>query len=279
MAEIRADLLTNSIRALSLAGQWARAEELLNFATPAGEGERAVLAVAAAEVHVDQDFWRGTKDGSAYLARADAAVAEATRAGASSASVATVPASLRYDLDFQRLRHAYFTELAGPDGPRFGPDGRDPRVIDDLASRARQLRADAPDVGRRAAATFYAGLIEDNLRGDSAAGEALFAEALSAAEEAGDRLTESEALRHLGYLASESGDTDQARRQWARSTELRQWAGAVPYVLSQLLMMAGLARDTGDTAGARTLAREAGHWAHALDIGLLESQAASIAGE
>jgi tetratricopeptide (TPR) repeat protein len=277
MAEIRAGILAHTVRVLSLAGQWARAEELLNAVTSANDGERAVLAVAKAEVNVDQDFWCRTKGGPAALARADAAVANVTDAGASSAGVAGAPATLRYDLDFQILRHGYFTELIGPDGPRFGPDGRDTRVIDSLASRVRRLRADAPDVGRRAAATFYAGLIEDNLRGDPAAGEALFAEALSAAEQAGDVLTESEALRHLGYMASESGDTDQARRQWERSLELRQRAGAVPYVLAQFLLLAGLARDAGEEAGARAVAREAGRWAHALGSGLLESQAASIA--
>lgn len=88
----------------------------------------------------------------------------------------------------------------------------------------------------------------------------------------------SEALRHLGYHASEAGDAGQARQMWERSAEQRQRAGAVPYVLSQQLLLAGLARDTGDPDAARTVAREVGRWAHALGVTLLESQAAEIAG-
>ena len=102
---------------------------------------------------------------------------------------------------------------------------------------------------------FYGGLIEDNLRGDGAAARSAFAAALTAAEEAGEELTISEALRHLGYHASEAGDADQARQMWERSTQQRQRAGAVPYVLSQQLLLAGLAPDGGDPDTARCVAR------------------------
>jgi hypothetical protein len=183
-----------------------------------------------------------------------------------------------WDLDLIRLRHDYYTELIGPDGPRFGPEGRDARVAEDLAARAARLRQTAPDGGRAASATFFAGLIADNLRADPATAQDLFTEALTAAEQAGDALTESEALRHLGYWASQRGDTTRARQQWERSAELRQQAGAVPYVLSQYLLLAGLARDAGEQARARTLAEEAGRWARVLGIGLLEKQAAALAG-
>jgi hypothetical protein len=52
----------------------------------------------------------------------------------------------------------------------------------------------------------------------------------------------------------------------------------VPYVLSQQLLLAGLARDTGDEQGAAAVAREVGRWAGALGITLLQAQAAQIAG-
>ena len=105
----------------------------------------------------------------------------------------------------------------------------------------------------------------------------MFAAALTEAEKADDELTVSEALRHLGYHASEAGDAGQARQMWERSTELRQRAGTVPYVLSQQLLLAGLARDTGDQPGAAAVAREAGRWAGALGITLLQAEAAHIA--
>src|SRR5580704_9682203 len=125
--------------------------------------------------------------------------------------------SAGFDLELLRLRHDYATELFGPDdAPRFGPEGRDASVTGDLASRAARLVVTAPDRGRAAAAMFYGGLIEDNLRGDGAAARSAFAAALTAAEEAGEELTVSEALRHLGYHASEAGDADQARQMWER---------------------------------------------------------------
>jgi hypothetical protein len=189
--------------------------------------------------------------------------------------------SLDFDLELLRLKHDYAVMLFGPDdgAPRFGPEGREAGLIDGLAARAAALRASAPDTERAAAAMFYAGLIEDNLRGDSAAARAAFGCALSAAEEAGNDLTVSEALRHLGYHASEAGDASQARTMWERSTEQRQRAGAVPYVLSQQLLLAGLARDTGDPDAARAVAIEVRRWARALGITLLETQAAQIAGD
>jgi hypothetical protein len=262
MAEIPADRLADAARALMLAGRWAQAAGLLEAAVPAGDAERAVLAVADAEVAVDEDFWARTKRGAGAAERARLAVAG--------------DPALSFEAEFLTLKHDYAAELIGPDGPRFGPEGRDGRIIDDLASRALRLRDAAPDRRHAAAATFYAGLIEDNLRGDSAAGQSLFARALAEAERAGDDLVISEALRHLGYHAGEAGHADQARQMWERSTELRQRAGAVPYVLSQQLLLAGLALDTGDRDAARVLAGQVRGWARAVGIGLLESGAAGI---
>jgi hypothetical protein len=274
MAEIDVRPLTAAARALMLAGRWAQAAGLLEDVTEAGPADQAVLAVAQAEVATDSDFWCRTDLGSSALERACAAVGGAAVAGAPH------DPSLDFDLELLRLKHDYAVVLFGPDGgaPRFGPQGREAGLIDGLASRAAALRASAPDQERAAAAMFYAGLIEDNLRGDGEAARSAFGCALAAAEEAGDDLTVSEALRHLGYHASEAGDPGQARTMWERSAEQRQRAGAVPYVLSQQLLLAGLARDTGDPDAARTMAIEVGRWAHALGITLLESQAAQIAG-
>ncbi len=262
MAEIPASRLADAARALMLAGRWAQAAGLLEAAVPAGDAERAVLAVADAEVAVDEDFWVRTKRGASAAERARLAVAG--------------DPVLSFEAEFLTLKHDYAAELLGPDGPRFGPEGRDGRIIDDLAARAARLHDAAPDRRHAAAATFYAGLIEDNLRGDSAAARSLFARALTEAEQAGDDLVISEALRHLGYHAGQAGQADQARQMWERSAELRQRAGAVPYVLSQQLLLAGLARDSGDRDAARALAGQVRGWARALGIGLLESGAAGI---
>lgn len=63
---------------------------------------------------------------------------------------------------------------------------------------------------------------------------------------------------------------------WERSAELRQRAGAVPYVLSQQLLLAGLARDTGDPDQARAVAGQICRWARALGIAILEAGAAEL---
>jgi tetratricopeptide (TPR) repeat protein len=263
MAEILARTLTAAARTLALAGQWAQAASLLSSAVAGDAAERAVLAVAEAEVAVDQDFWCRTDRGSSALSRARSAVADAPD-----------DVFIAFDLEFLQLRHSYATELFGPNGgPRFGPAGRDPAVIDDLAARAGRLRAGAPDRGRGAAATFYAGLIADNLRGDAAAARPMFAAALEAAD---DDLTESEALRHLGYHLGEDGEAEQARQMWERSAELRQRAGAVPYVLSQQLLLAGLARKGGSLEEARVVAGQVRRWARALGVGVLEAGAAEL---
>jgi tetratricopeptide (TPR) repeat protein len=265
MAEIAAGPLAAAARALMLAGRWVQAADLLGAATGADGAERAVLAVAEAEVAVDQDFWCRTSRGSSVLSRACVAVADAP-----------ADARLAFDVEFLQLRHSYAEELFGVDGvPRFGSDGfpREAAVTDDLAARAGRLRAAAPDRGRGAAATFYAGLIEDNLRGDAGAARPLFAAALEAAREAGDDLTESEALRHLGYHLGEDGDVEQARQMWERSAELRQRSGAVPFVLSQQLLLAGLAGPEQ----ARAVAGQVRRWARALGIGILEAGAAELA--
>ena len=108
------------------------------------------------------------------------------------------------------------------------------------------------------------------------AARAEFAAALAAAEEAGDDLVVSEALRHLGYHAGEAGQAEQARQMWERSAELRQRAGAVPYVLSQQLLLAGLARNGGNAEEARAVAGQVRRWARALGVDILEAGAAEL---
>lgn len=256
MAEIPADHLAAAARALVLAGRWTQAADLLAAAVPAA-GEQPTLTLAAAEVAVDQDFWIRTDGGPSAISHV----------------------SPGYDADAVRLRHDYFTVLfpPGSDSPQFGPDGKDPELLGSLASRAAKLVADAPDAARAGSAMFFTGLIADNLRGDEASARQAYAAALTLAQEAGDELTESEALRHLGYHTSVSGDTELARQQWERSLSLRQRAGCVPYVLSQQLLLAGLARDIGDLATARVLAGQVRDWSRELGLGILENGAARIA--
>lgn len=53
-------------------------------------------------------------------------------------------------------------------------------------------------------------------------------------------------------------------------------AGAVPGTLSRQMLLAVLARDAGDEAGASALAREVARWAAALGTVRVEAQAAGF---
>jgi hypothetical protein len=267
MVQISAEQVVEAARALRLAGRWSVAEQLLAAVGDAAPGERAALAVAAADVAVDGDFWRATTTAGPALE-----LAARELAGAAAGAPA---ARLRCDLELLRLRQDYYAELLGPDGPRFGPGGRDPAVIDELAARARRLRASAPDRSGAGEAAFCAGLVEDNLRGDSAAARPLFAEGVAAGEESGDDLLASESLRHLGYLNHQAGEPELARQQWQRATVLRQRAGCVPLTLAQQLLIAQMAAADG-AAAVTPQVEEIRRWAQELGLPVLIAQADAL---
>jgi hypothetical protein len=261
MTEIDASRLIAGARALMLAGQWTLAADLLAAARADGDGERAVLAVAEAEVAVDHDFWCRTGGGALAVNAAAPAVAAAGEA---------VPA---FDLDFARLRTDYLDALFDASGEWIEPGRRDPASVAALVSRAEALRAAAPDGGRAGFATFYAGVVHENIAGDAATAASRYAQAL----ENGDELTQSYALRHLGYQAAEAGDDALAAQQMQRSADLRMRAGCVPLVLAQQVAIAGNLRDRGDPEAARGLATAVLSWATALRLPMVIAEAAPLA--
>ena len=119
---------------------------------------------------------------------------------------------------------------------------------------------------------MYLGLIADNLYGERDAAPAHYEAALRAGE-SGDDLLAREALRHLGDHDHDRGDHQRALERWGRATALGARAGAVPGTLSQQMLLAVLARDAGDQAGAAALAREIARWAAALGAVAIEAQA------
>lgn len=188
-----------------------------------------MLAVTAAEVAVDQDFWSRTAYGVTAIDRARAAID-----GASSPALA-------FDLLYLALRHDYDEQLFGP-GPGYGDMAaapwRSPAAAEALAERASALRERAPDPARRARAAFYVGVIDELLRGDPAAARLAYEEALRLGEQAGDELIVSYACRHLGFHVVGDGDQDRGRELLRRSMELRQRLGCVPLALAQQLALA-----------------------------------------
>jgi hypothetical protein len=265
VAQAEGGLMLAAARALILAGQWELADRLLASAVAGDQAERAGMALARAQIAVELRQWRGTGD------PAEAVGAAATLVAASADREAA------FDLDLLRLFRDYWAELQPGDGvpPRFGPQGRDPAVLDELRQRADRLVAAAPDRRRGARAAFYAGLVADNLRGEPARAQALFTQSLSACRPGADDDVASEALRHLGGSAQAAGDLRLARERWERSAGLAQRAGWLPLALAQQALLAELAADEGDAAGASLLAREVRRWAGALGLRRLEAQAAA----
>jgi len=251
-----ADELVASALALSRAGQCTQALRLLEVApqTPA-------VRLAAASVALDSDWFTGTSLAAVRLAD----VAEPG-----------------WDVDFLRLRCRYRRALSdgcGP-GPHFDSPfdsvdaavGQGRSVGDDLAAVADALRDSAPDPTRRGWANMYRGLIADNVLGERSSAPAYYERAL----DTDDPLLTREALRHLGDHDHDRGDQALARERWEHATALGAGAGAVLGTLSPQLLLAVLARDAGDEAGATALAREIARWAGALGAKFLELQATAF---
>ncbi|MGJ5756189.1 hypothetical protein FB563_8071 [Streptomyces puniciscabiei] len=162
------------------------------------------------------------------------------------------------DTGLLRLRHTYARLLHIAGAPRLGPAGKGSGALAALRDRARDLYDGAPDEVRRGWAAMYRGLIADHHFADAAAGAGYWAQALRAGEGGADDLLAREALRHRGGHDHGSGAYERGRERWRRATALGARAGAVPGTLSQLLLLAVLARDTGDEAGATALATDLG---------------------
>lgn len=256
---VEIDELLAAARELSLAGRWDRALRLLDATTCATPADRARLALAAAEVALQSDWFGGTE-----LTAGRAAYAEKQSPGTD------------WDLAFVRLRHDYFRLLRSEGTFRPGPEGKDPEAVAGLRRFAQGLREDARDGVRRGWASMYLGLIADNLFAERTTAPVHYEAALRAGESGGDDLLAREALRHLGDHDHDTGDHDRALERWRRATFLGARAGMVPGVLTQQMLLAVLARDTGDEAGASALAREIARWAEAIGADHVHTQATAF---
>jgi hypothetical protein len=253
MTQIELAAVLKAARRLAQAGGWDEADALLEAAHPADERERGRLATAAADVALERDWFAGTDFAAARLRE--------------------VPAG--WDAEFLRLRRRYRLLLMIDGRPAFGPDGKPRQALDGLRHDARALR-DAARGARRGWAEMYLGLVADNLFAERDAAPAHYAEALRAGEAARDDLLAREALRHLGDHHRDDGDHEAAQAAWERATELGARAGAVAGTLSQQLLLATLAQDEGDDAGAARLATEIARWAGALGAEALARQAREL---
>jgi hypothetical protein len=249
---------------LACGGRWRLAADLLDGVSTDDAPVRARVALAAAQVALESDWFGDTALGARRLAAAEEAFARVD-----------VDRGTRWDLAFAGLRQEYASLVLVDGGFSPGPRGKDPDALVALRRHAEELCAAAPDDVRRGWARMYLGLILDNVLEERDAAPAHYLAALAAGER-GDDLLAREALRHLGDHDRERGDHGRAAERWARATGLGARAGLVVGTLSQQLLLAMLARDAGDEAGATVLATEIARWAGALGATRITSQATAF---
>lgn len=126
-----------------------------------------------------------------------------------------------------------------------------------LLERALAGYRRAGERGGEAQALFWIGCFHQVCRGDDDAAVPNLEAARTLAEDAGDRLTRSYALRHLGMADHRAGRLDEARRCLEESTRLRRELDFLPGVAANLVGLAYVAAGQGRLADAQSLAREA----------------------
>ncbi|MGW0872750.1 tetratricopeptide repeat protein [Streptomyces sp. NPDC002740] len=122
----------------------------------------------------------------------------------------------------------------------------------ELFEHAAELYGRLGDVRGEGEAVFWVGTFHQVVRDDNDTAVPCFERALGLATRAGDRLTTSYALRHLGFADHMLGRLDEARARLEESTRLRREVVFLPGVAANLIGLAHLAaqQDRRDDAAA-----------------------------
>ncbi|MEU0571505.1 tetratricopeptide repeat protein [Nonomuraea sp. NPDC005983] len=151
-----------------------------------------------------------------------------------------------------RVAHARFLE-----GQQEDPG--EPAAFD----RAAQLYQRLGDVRGEAESLFWIGAFHQVVRHDHDAAVPVLERSRELAAQAGDLLTLSYALRHLGIAAHVAGRLDTARERLEESVRLRRELGFLPGVAANLVGLAYIAAGQGRRDDALALVEEAGAVAEA----------------
>lgn len=145
-----------------------------------------------------------------------------------------------------RVIHARFLEERNED-----PDELD------LFLRAAQIYQLLGDVRGEGESLFWVGTFHQVVRGDNDSAVPVLERAQELAVQAGDELTMSYALRHLGIADQLAGRTASARVRLEESVRLRRKIGFMPGVAANLIGLAYLAAGEGGRDKALALLDEA----------------------
>jgi tetratricopeptide (TPR) repeat protein len=132
-----------------------------------------------------------------------------------------------------------------------------------LFERAAALYRALGDVAGEAEAQFWVGCFYQVVRRDNDMAAPALDRSLDLAEQAGQKMTMSEAQRHLGIAAHAAGQLDLARERLEQSTRLRRELGLTAGVASNLIGLAYIAAGQGRRDDALTILAEAGDLATA----------------
>jgi tetratricopeptide (TPR) repeat protein len=152
-----------------------------------------------------------------------------------------------------RILHARFL------AQRFAGDpdlAADPRELE-LFEEALRLFEGFGDSRGQGEAQFLIGIFHQVVLDDGDAGLPFFERSVQAASRAGDQMTVSYALRHLGFADLEAGRLDSAWDRFEESTRLRREAGFLPGVAANLVGLAEIAVAKGEREEAARLLDEA----------------------
>ncbi|AEV84691.1 hypothetical protein ACWT_3668 [Actinoplanes sp. SE50] len=141
---------------------------------------------------------------------------------------------------------------------RFLRDGQeDPQELAFFA-RAAELYEALDDSRGAAEALLWIGIFHQFIRDDDDAAMPALHRSRELAEQAGDRLGLSYALRHLGIAEHRAGRLDTAREHLEESTRLRREVDFLPGVAANLVGLSYIAAAQGRRDDAMTAAAEAG---------------------
>ena len=158
-----------------------------------------------------------------------------------------------------RIIHARFLEQRSQDQRLLSEDPRELAMFE----RAGYLYQSLGDVRGAAEAQFWLGCFYQVVRGDDAAASPALHQSYQLAAQAGDKLTMSYALRHLGIADHAAGRLDAARERLEESVRLRREVGFLPGVAANLVGLAYIAAGQGRRDEALGLLAEAGRIAAA----------------
>jgi tetratricopeptide (TPR) repeat protein len=127
-----------------------------------------------------------------------------------------------------------------------------------LFERAAELYRALGDVRGEGEALFWIGVVHQVIRQDNEAAVPVLERSRELATQAGDRLTVSYVLRHLGIAAHAAGRLDEARSHLEDSTQIRRDLGFTPGVAANLVGLAYIAAGDGRSDDAKALIDEAG---------------------